>query len=379
VTTNDNYKQMLQSDGEAIVAGDMNDAQRFLSARLLDQILSAFAPSVIVGGASLDPEFTGQLGADMLSGPYSYALNPGGAYPRQGTANNKVQIAPGTLLQKTGNSNGNEETLLAYTFAGTEEVTIADGDVANPRVDIIQMKLELVEGDNQLRDFEDAITDAPSTAGTNKKRRVQCTLSVKQGAAAASPTYPAPDAGYVVIAGVVVGTSYVGAAGLKFEDTAGAVAVLHDQRMPLRVRPHGVHPQMFHFYSGFTAPNRSYVQKSDVSGNSLWMPLMTGQCGRLVCVSASFLDPAPLDSRITRISYYDNAGALGIDTFDLAHANMNGSGTGAFSRRSGGTLLFQTGRPADVQVRADGASERERDGAADLDQRQARPHGDVQE
>lgn len=334
----DNFKTFIQSDGEAIVASDLNDAQRFLSARVFDQIMGSLAP--MVDNVRNDPEFTGQLELDGWNvSPYAHCLNSGAAYLRQGTANNKVQIAAGTLLQKIGNQTGDEPKVLAFNFDGSQEIAIANGDVANPRVDIVQMKLEYIEGDSQMRDFEDAVTDAPSTGATNKKRRVQCTLSVKQGVAAASPVYPAPDAGYVVICGVVVGTNYVGAAGFKFEDTAGAVAVIHDQRMPLRVRAYGVGPREYIFAAGHTEVNRSYIQST--GGNDLWMPLhRCGQAGRLVMVAASFFDAAPLVSKISRIAYTDGGGFVSSAITHLANANMNG-GTTVFERRAGGILTFQ--------------------------------------
>lgn len=446
MSTADVYKLTLFNDGEEITFGDMNNLQKTTWARTLEQLLSAVAPNVNYGAPSYDPEFTGQLGTDMLTTPYAYTLSSGSAYPRQGTTNAKVQIAPGTLLQKISATDGSGDNLLAFTFVGTEEVTIANGDVTNPRVDIVQMKLEwstdgnaasrvfaqapvkahlnlalhTVNDDTVVRakvpgfggdhitiamskrpsgsgvtysesgnlitiiykdgvstvgDVETAITASStlieiSTSGTlatvlhdpgdsftatpliagsdqllvtqsmNKSRRVKCTLLVKQGTPAASPLYPDLDAGYVAIAGVVVGTNYVAAAGIKFEDTAGAVAVLHDQRMPFCIRAHHTTPRSFIFAAGSTETNRTYTQ-SDGSANNLWIPLMEGgQCGRLVMVAASMFDAAALDSRISRIKYFDGGGFIASTVLDLAHANMNG-GTSVFKRRAGGSLFFQ--------------------------------------
>ncbi len=235
--TLDVYKSMAQTDGEAITFGDINDAQRFLAARLTDQ----FFEKLIGSPTTADPEFGSQNGANATT-VWAYALSIGGAHPKQGSANNKVKIGAGTLFQKLASADGNEPTIAAFTFDGTLEVTIANGSAVNPRVDMIQMKLEYVAADVQSRDFQDATTGALSTITPSKKRQIQCTVSVKQGAVAASPTYPTPDAGYVPIAAVVVGTNYVAAAGLVYVDTAGAVAVLHDLRMPLRIRPHSVAP-----------------------------------------------------------------------------------------------------------------------------------------
>lgn len=349
----DIYKTVLFNDGEELTYGDLNNLGRFTLARAVDSLLPYLVPQLGTG----DPEFTDQLHGDISTsetplaltavhpatiptGPYAYTANPGQGRPHQGSANNKIRITAGTIYQLVAQPDGAEPQFLSFTFDGTTELTIANGDASNPRVDLLQMKLEWVNGGSESRIFDtapmkasldlgtvtthvdtvirakvpgkggdnisialtkrlsgsgvtysesgNAITvlyeDGVSTvanfetalasstlieiesAGTpgnifsdpsdtitathlatgedqllvtqsmNKTRRVQCTLSMKQGTAASSPTYPAPDAGYVVIAGIVVGTSYAGAAGMYFEDTAGAVAVMHDQRMPLGVQ-----------------------------------------------------------------------------------------------------------------------------------------------
>lgn len=240
----DLYKEVQFNDGEGVTFGDLNDAQNFLSARLSDQLFE----KIIGSPTNQDPEFGSQKGADA-STAWAYCLSIGGANPKQGSANNKVKIGAGTLFQKIASADGNKSQLLAYTFPGTDEVTLTNGDGANPRADLIQMKLEYESIDSQTRDFQDATTHVVTSTSMLKKSHIKCTISVKVGTPAASPTYPIPDAGNVPIAAVIVGTSYVGAAGLFYIDTAGAVAVLHDLRMPLRIRPQVVRPPEF-MYDG---------------------------------------------------------------------------------------------------------------------------------
>jgi hypothetical protein len=264
----DNFRQQLIDDGTEATLEQVNNAQRFLGARLLDQVLGQLIIGQNTGSpAQFDPEFPGQRGIDPPLSPYAYCLTPGGAYLRQGSANNKVQIAPGTLLQRITNPrpptssgaggpgiggpgmDGLEETLLAFTFDGTTELAIANGDATNPRVDIVQMQLSFVEGDLLAQTYDNATPPAVLliSQGANTTRRVQCALSVKQGTPAAAPAYPDPDAGCVVVAGIVVGATYSAAAGFKFYDTAGAVAVLHDQRVPLCVRGRTVAPRSMEY------------------------------------------------------------------------------------------------------------------------------------
>lgn len=236
----DPYKTCNYSDGEGATFGDQNDSQRFLSARLNDQVLE----KLIGSPSNLDSEFGSQKGANSAT-TWAYCLNIGGGNPKQGSANNKIKVGAGTLLQKVGTISGDEASLLSFTFDGTNEFTLSNGDASNPRVDMLQMKLEYVNDDLQSRDFQDATTHVLSTTSMNKKRQVQCTLSIKAGTPGASPVYPTPDSGYVPLACVVVGATYSGAAAFKYIDTAGAVAVLHDLRMPVAIKPYVVNPTGF--------------------------------------------------------------------------------------------------------------------------------------
>jgi hypothetical protein len=285
----DSFKAVLFNDGEGLVHTDFNDSTNFLAARLSDQILESLVGSV-ANTALLDPDLNGQRGANAPT-HLAYCLHGGSAYLRQGSANNKLQIAPGVLMQKTAPSDGNAPTFLCYSFAGTEEVTIANGDAANPRVDLVQMKLERIDGDLQTRDIQDGTTHVVTSQTNNKKRRVQCTLSVKQGTPAASPTYPDPDAGYVAVAGVVVGATYAAAAGFKWgDDTAGAVAVVHDQRMPLNVQAHHSDPALFKMVTGWSLTGSGSTASCTVGTNDLRVQCSKAGNGRLVGVSVARTD-----------------------------------------------------------------------------------------
>ncbi len=288
----DSFKRVFFNDGEGITHGDLNDSQTFLETRLSDQILHALIGNVSLSGT--DPEFGGKNGANAPT-HLAYCLHGGSAYLRQGTGNAKLQIAPGVLMQKTGSMDGSTPTLLAYTFAGTEEVTIANGDVTNPRVDILQMKLELVSADTQSRDFEDATTHLVTTTTPSKKKRVQCTLSVKQGTPGASPVYPDPDTGYVCVAGVLVGTSYVAAAGMIFDfDETGAVAVVHDQRMPLNVQEYFVAPNCVNVVTNASVTTNNWAVATSNATNDFRFQCPKGGAGRVVGVVFN-LDAGPVN------------------------------------------------------------------------------------
>lgn len=335
----DIFKGLNLTPGQEVRAQDIKDLQNFLLSRLMDQMFERLVPGPAGGGiaAGSSVMFNGAHGANVPSNQFAYALSCGGAYPRKGSANTKIQIAPGTLFQKTGTSAGDVPTFLPYTFAGTDEVTIANGDATNPRVDLVQMSLALVDDDSQARvtatagvkasrdlnplttncetviraraagfggnaisiqfvadgagvgsltqngyaltfhyqtgvttvaNFETAVAASPLievqtvdgvgtlaspgdtfgqtflTGGTDQvlsssnlmmKRRVQMTLSVKQGTPAATPTFPTADSGYVAIAAIIVPATWTGAAApVTIDHTVSANSlVIYDERMPI--------------------------------------------------------------------------------------------------------------------------------------------------
>jgi hypothetical protein len=441
--SNDNLKGSNFNIGQEVRAVDLNEAQRFELARVCDQFLEKLVPgpfTTSVAGIDLSP----YPGLNGDNAPYSgfqfswaFALTSGGAYPRKGTANTKIQVAPGTLFQKIGARTGDEPTFVPYTFTGTEEVTIANGDATNPRVDVVQMKLEWENGDNVARVFQTApitasidtdplatladteweakvsgssgnqiklkyekrlsgvgvtiveagwlvtvqyedgvstnlaaetamtatgtllkvkvagtpgniLTDPGNSFGPTNlaggvdsvlvsqnfdmKRRVKCTLSVKQGTPAASPAYPDVDAGYVAIAGVVVPATWTGASAPVSEDTAGAASlVIHDQRMPIGTPKRYTCLAMHAIYDSslwtFTT-DRTNIRAN--AGKNAQFPFPTasggygGGIGRVVGVEyvGSQADGSPPLTHLAS-RRFDDAGAVTIKT--LNHVDNTGN------------------------------------------------------
>jgi hypothetical protein len=247
-TLTDLYKTVLYNDGEGATQGDQNDTQRFGLSRLTDQVLRNLAV-----GASVDPQLSGidpdPTGPNPNPDPtlWAWTLSGGTGFARAGSANNKVKISIGTVYQMIASSNGDEAKFLPFTFDGTTEMTFTNGDATNPRVDIIQMALSWVDGDPQSRDFEDGVTHVVTTTSMNKKRRVQCVLSVKTGTPAASPHVPDPDAGNVILFAMVIPATYAWASAWDVIDSA-TIPCLYDMRMPFGIRGHTVWPVEY-FYN----------------------------------------------------------------------------------------------------------------------------------
>ena len=250
-TLSDTFLSPNYTDGEGIYIEDIQQGERGILARMLDQIVERSLPAIVghtlADGPDVDYPSTQHGGIDAPSNTIAIALTVSGGMPIQGSANNKIKIAAGTLLQKVNTADGGDMSLVPFTFDGTQEQTIANGDASHPRIDLLEMKLVLIAGDSASRDVEDAVTDAPSSQTINTSWRVQCTLQIKQGTPGATPAWPAVDSGFVAIAALYVGTNYVGTNPLKFDDTAGANVSVWDLRMPVNVQTYRVGPQDFQF------------------------------------------------------------------------------------------------------------------------------------
>lgn len=441
--TLDLFKRPKFSPGQEIQDQDLTDLGRFLEARLADQFFGQFAVNL-----------SNPLVANVSSAPgigEAYALTVGGGHPRQGSTFRKINIAPGTLMQKIENMNGNSPTMLMYTFNGTEEVSLVNGDPTNPRVDLVQMKLELVDDDLQGRaflqngakaslncatitvvvntvvqarvigtggnsislafvadgsgagsltvsgntvtfhyqgtvttvaNFETAIagitqpllevqavgtgTNVLTTADAhvaallaggvdtmlvsqnfNMKTRVQCTLNVKQGTPAVSPIYPIPDAGFVAIAGCVVGTNWTAGFQPKFDDQAGATLTIHDIRMPIRLRSYRTPPALFvadflntraRQINGFSVVR----DRTDGIPSNIIAPVQCGgNTGRLVSYDASLSSASVMTTRLIR--YVGGANdAVSNPNLSLAEAGLTISPAQPSTRISSTPFYFQS-------------------------------------
>lgn len=229
----------------------------YLVGQWINILQSTMQMSLLAGSKdSPDPQFESEQGAS-LSTSWVYALTVGGANLVQGSANNKIKITPGVLFQQVGS------TLLSHTFDGTDQVTIANGDPTNPRVDLIQLQ----------------ITSSAAYA-----------LTVKQGTPAAAPAYPTPDAGTVPIGAVVVPATYAAGgtfifseydAGTSFGATHPAI---HDLRLPFKITPYRVWPKDFLYNPAvFGLNNSSSEWTGALSAGGLYVPAPRVK-GRLIAL-----------------------------------------------------------------------------------------------
>lgn len=306
------WMNWLQREGYKVLAwldnveGDARQAE-------LRQL--APSPGTVNPAAPIDP--TDSLVTDC---PFVFALTTGAGSMIQGTANNKIKFQRGTLIQATADG------MMPIELDGTDEVTIANAAGAVPRVDLIQIKIEI-----------DTTTENLDT----KK-----TISVVQGTPNATPTVPTLTAGYVALATVVVGASYAAAAGFSWDDTAGAVAVAHDQRLPLGVTEHLVAGRDLAFTEdangwAYSTLDRGIVTQGTGATQSHVYAYGPGDThGRIVGAAVTQLDPQAVGAsfNVRFVRRYNN-------TVSFQQSTMNGAtaltGTGGNTLRKNNMLLSQ--------------------------------------
>ena len=216
VHTDDHSKVVLfDPNGEGLDFTDLNNLQHFEYLRNIEGLLCGGGVTDAIGNPNSSPidlpdlelsEEWNNLALDY--GDMIFAPFPGAGYAKANplVANQLITVA-GPIIGVTGDEpfNGDQYPAFAlFRLPGGVTFNTANGDAANPRIDILEATFAFVDGAAEMRDFEDATTREPTTQSTNKARNVQVTLAIKQGTPAAVPTYPTPSAGAVPLCAVYV-------------------------------------------------------------------------------------------------------------------------------------------------------------------------------
>ncbi len=238
--TTDIFKQVLFNDGEGLAFGDLHDVQRFQNARIADQFFRAHAGIQFIGSLASTADRQDYEQDYVIDSTQAeeqcFALRGGAGYVHgipsaKGGVALEVYTRRGTILQRVATADGASSGFLAFevptTLPGSPLTTLGAGDAVNPRIDAIDVQLQVVEGDSETRDFEDAVTRALTTASTDKTRRVDATFTVTAGTPAPSPSPPAVPANHVRFALVDVPALF----NSQFDHTN-----FRDMRFPLGVR-----------------------------------------------------------------------------------------------------------------------------------------------
>lgn len=307
----DPYKDLLFNDGEGADFNDFNSARALVGARVMDQLTAKRAPQVLAGSLNL------LGGEDPAVNQLAFVATPLDCY-LYSSAGNEVRVAPGTVFQKVTARTGLEPTMLAYEVdASAFAFNIGPGDATNPRIDIIQIKLEWVNGDSTTRVFEDAVTHVLTTSSINKSRRVRATCTVKVGTPAVKPTVPTPDAGNVILGAIRVGTGAITV--LRQTPTVAAgEGAMWSLGVPLGVRAVTVHPANFDYVA--TGGNWTHTAGFAVStGAATGLRVHCPQrMGRIVGISMAGAFPVGPNIQVGVMTY-----TAGTATFALVLTNMD--------------------------------------------------------
>lgn len=244
-----NSRTVLFNDGEPIEEADLNLAQLTFRRQLMDDVLSAMIPDT----AASDPDdpttaydlelggnYNGQLNSNYTE--FAFAPSPGAGYWGIGASANQITFRPGPLVMPFDDPSGPVDVAAPAVRLGGYggvSLTTAVGDATNPRIDVVEMKVEFENGDSESRDFEDASTRVKSTTTPNKSRRTKVTYQIKQGTPAAVPAYPAPSAGFRAVAAVWIPANH---------NSNTSPSNIRDLRLPLGgVRTYDVNSSGFMF------------------------------------------------------------------------------------------------------------------------------------
>lgn len=160
---NDGFRSVIFNAGEQVVASDHNSTQRQLRMLVLEMLtlpgignLAGDPDGSTVG--PLDPEqaFAGM--AQVIPTDAAFAPYPGCGYARVTAVANQIGVIPGPVIQVISDSGAvaspteSTPTILTHWISQDEFLlTTAVGHATLPRIDVVEMKLELIDTDPTAR------------------------------------------------------------------------------------------------------------------------------------------------------------------------------------------------------------------------------------
>jgi hypothetical protein len=241
-------REILFNDGEGLTHGDLNSMQRHLHATIFDGIMAGWAiqDDIDATGPSIDN---------------MYCLGNGGA-PYAADTGLTIKNLRGMVLQRTAATVpiGTDPQFLSYYLEDDEYSSTLPAVTTDPRWDIVCIKLEQESADaadQELRDFEDALTRELTTSNVIKKRKVKATIQVVPGTEDVSPVEPATPSGFVKIAAFQV----------RFGETEfDPKQDIRDYRVPVGFREDHIVPKNFSFIPDNWDVGESGMISSDGAG-----------------------------------------------------------------------------------------------------------------
>lgn len=224
------HKEVLFNNGEGLVHTDLNNLQGYIRSQIFDTL----GQVARLGLGGIEDQYR------LPSASYCYAIGAGGAptaiggsfYGGSGrTMKNRAgvifQMIGDATDQDPGTPSGDSPEFLAYHVEEDElETTFAANASGSDRIDLVCIKLDVVTGDPQTRDIEDATTRVVTTESLYKQSQVRLVKTVVQGTPAGSPVEPAVPSGFVRLAAAYITNGL----------TDLVANLLRDHRIPIGIK-----------------------------------------------------------------------------------------------------------------------------------------------
>lgn len=198
-------RKVLFNDGEGIAHEDFNDLVTEYNAISLDR---RFYADIVGAQAAADGGSNYKFQWNNADFAVQKCYVGGGIAGGVAATKDGLTwtLSPGMYYQYVGLTGieAGEHKLLEFQVDGDEVTGSVTAPGSGQRFDRLEMKLEEVDGEAELRDFKDAITGALTTTNVNKRKRTQATFQIRQGILNGGITQTGDIDGFVPIAYISV-------------------------------------------------------------------------------------------------------------------------------------------------------------------------------
>lgn len=160
--TLDIFKRILFNAGEQGVAEDFNDLQEQIMGQLTEMRLFSSLPDLFHDPGNVDNRLDMESNEWIVTGDTNamgvcWVPNPRAAVPKPGAGARTIVMTSGPIVQQISDSAGlgdlSTPHVLMYWVQDSDlpSLTTGVGDATNPRIDILQCKLEMIDGGPETR------------------------------------------------------------------------------------------------------------------------------------------------------------------------------------------------------------------------------------
>lgn len=318
--------RVLYNDGEGVDPTDLNhqQGQHFPNILASLGIRDACSDDPVTPGTLLDFESSSRTLGDLTDYVQDLVFTPSpdkGFWFPSGTR--VLALMPGPIcgvfdepsLPIAGSYDPTIQWVMFgdYGSMGGQTLTTAIGHATLPRIDVVEIKIEYVNGSTESRDFKDATTGVVTTTTPSKKRTARITYQIKEGTPGATPAYPTVTAGFKAMCAVYVPALH---------NAAHDAANIRDLRWPMKLKTYDVPAHLMNRYgaSPWTLNTTDFHVTAGAGASFLYVfPPSTSKNERLIGVGL-YAEPNGTSTAVLERQTYDG----GIPTLtSLCNLNAN--------------------------------------------------------